>query len=149
MIGAEPMVVALTAIHIAIAAAWFGHKLLIPGDIRRSAGADNAQAQAFLARLRRAQGFGILTGLGTVLSGALLAWVVGVESVGPGVWVGAGLVLAAIALGAIVARPASRRLADAVQTGDRVGVNRAGAQVGRVLEIESALWLGALLAMVW
>lgn len=143
------MVVALTAVHIAIAAAWFGHKLLIPGDIRRSAGAGKAQSEAFLARLRRAQGFGILTGLGTVLSGVVLAWVVGVESVGPGVWVGAGLVAAAIALGAIVARPASRRLDAAVKAGDRVGANRAGAQVGRVLEIESVLWLGALIAMVW
>jgi hypothetical protein len=60
------LVVVLTVVHIAIAAAWFGHKLLIPGDIRRSAAAVDAQAEAFLIRLRRAERFGILTGLGTV-----------------------------------------------------------------------------------
>jgi hypothetical protein len=145
----DPMLVALTVIHIAIAAAWFGHKLLIPGDIRRSAAAGDAQADAFLARLRRAQGFGILTGFGTVLSGGMLAWEIGVERVRPGVWVGAGLVIVAIALGAIVARPASRRLVDAVQASDRVGASRASAQVRSVLGIESLLWMGALTAMVW
>jgi hypothetical protein len=143
------MLVALTVIHIVIAAAWFGHKVLIPGDIRRSVGIGSAEAEAFLARLGRAQRFGILTGLGTVLSGGVLAWEVGVETVRFGAWVGAGLVIVAIALGAIVARPASRRLVAAVQAGDRVGASRAGAQVGRVLGIESLLWLGALTAMVW
>jgi hypothetical protein len=143
------MLVALTAVHIAIAAAWFGHKLLIPGDIRRSVRLGNPEAEAFLARLGRAQRFGILTGLGTLLSGGVLAWTVGVASVRPGVWVGAGLVIVAIALGAIVARPASRRLIAAVQAGDRAGASRAGVQVGRVLGIESLLWLGALTAMVW
>lgn len=143
------MLVALTVVHIAIAAAWFGHKLLIPGDIRRSVSIGNAEAEAFLSRLGRAQRFGIITGLGTVLSGGVLAWAVGVESVRPGVWVGAGLVIVAIALGAIVARPASQRLIAAVQADDRAGASRAGAQVARVLGVESLLWLGALTAMVW
>ncbi|HJQ77772.1 MAG TPA: hypothetical protein VJ948_11005 [Acidimicrobiia bacterium] len=143
------MIVALTIAHIAIAAAWFGHKLLVPGDIRRSAGAGSADARALLSRLRRAERFGRLTGLGTVISGGLLVWAVGAGTVGIGVWVGTGLVLIAIVLGAVIARPASKRLVAAVETGDRVAASIAGAQIGRVLGIESVLWLGALAAMVW
>lgn len=143
------MILALTVAHIAIAAAWFGHKLLVPGDIRRSAGAGPDDASGLLSRMKRAERFGQLTGLGTLISGGLLVWAVGAGTVGIGVWVGAGLVLVAIALGALVARPASKRLMAAVESGDRVAASIAGAQIGRVLGVESLLWLGALTAMVW
>lgn len=143
------MILALTVAHIAIAAAWFGHKLLVPGDIRRSAGAGPDDARGLLSRMKRAERFGQLTGLGTLISGGLLVWAVGAGTVGIGVWVGAGLVLVAIALGALVARPASKRLMAAVESGDRVAASIAGAQIGRVLGVESLLWLGALTAMVW
>lgn len=144
----HPMIPALTVIHIAIAAAWFGHKLLIPGDIRRSAGAGQDEALALLRRLRRAERLGRLTGLGTVVSGGLLAWVLGIGTVGVATWVGAGLALVAIVIGAVVARPAMRRLVAAAESGERVAASLAGAQIGRVLGIESILWLGALTAMV-
>lgn len=143
------MIVALTALHIAVAAAWFGHKLLIPGEIRRSAGAGPDQAEALLLRLRRAERFGQVTGAGTLLSGGALLWAVGVDTVGVGVWVGTGLVVASVVIGATLARPASKRLATAVGAGDRVAATIAGGEVGRVLGIESLLWLGALTAMVW
>ncbi|HWB89953.1 MAG TPA: hypothetical protein VG872_12205 [Acidimicrobiia bacterium] len=142
------MIPALTILHIAIAAAWFGHKLLIPGDIRRSAGAGQDEALALLRRLRRAERLGRLTGLGTVVSGGLLAWVVGIGKVGVATWVGAGLVVVAIAIGAVIARPAMKTLVAAAESGDRIAASVAGAQIGRVLGIESLLWLGALTAMV-
>lgn len=143
------MIVALTVVHVAVAAAWFGHKLLIPGDIRRSAGASPGDAAGLLARLRRAERLGRLTGLGTLLTGGALVWAIGADTVGVGVWIGAGLVVGAIALGAVVARPASKRLMAAVDAGDRVAASIAGAQIGRVLGVESLLWLGALSAMFW
>ena len=118
------MIAALTILHIAIAAAWFGHKLLIPGDIRASAGARNDSAAPFLARLQRAERFGIASGLGTLLSGVALWWAVGFDTVDVGVWVGAGLVLGAILIGATMARPASKRLRAAVEDGDRQPVGR-------------------------
>lgn len=142
------MIAALTIFHIAIAAAWFGHKLLIPGDIRASAGARAGEAAPFLARLKRAERLGIGTGLGTLLSGAALWWVVGFDTVGPGVWVGSSLVVAAILIGATMGRPATRQLQRAVETGDRVEATVAGRRVNRALGIESLLWLGALTAMV-
>lgn len=142
------MTAALTILHIAIAAAWFGHKLLIPGDIRASAAARAGEATPFLTRLQRAERLGIVTGMGTLLSGAALWWVVGFDAVGSGVWIGASLVVAAILIGATMGRPAAQNLRRAVESGDRVKATVAGRKLNRVLGIESLLWLGALTAMV-
>jgi hypothetical protein len=148
MVQPPVMVVTLEIVHIAIAAAWFGHKLLIPGDIRRSVHAGQSESEALLRRMKRAERFGILTGLGTLLSGGALMWLVGVDTVAIGIWVGLGLVLAAIVLGATLGRPASKRLREAVARGDRVEATIAGGQVSRVLGLESLLWIGALTSMV-
>jgi hypothetical protein len=142
------MIVTLEIAHIAIAAAWFGHKLLIPGDIRRAVHIGSTEPEALLGSLRRAERFGILTGLGTLLSGGALMWLVGIDTVDIGIWVGLGLVLAALVVGATTGRPASRRLRDAISSGDRVEATIAGGQISRVLGLESLLWLGALTAMV-
>jgi hypothetical protein len=142
------MILALRIAHIAIAAAWFGHKLLIPGDIRRSISGDPDLAGPFLDRLRRAERFGQLTGIGTLLSGVALLGAVGVETVDVGVWIGLGLVVTAIAVGAIVARPASTELREAVGRGDRVEATIAARRISQVLSVESVLWVGALVAMV-
>lgn len=142
------MIPTLKILHIAIAAAWFGHKLLIPSDIRRSLSAGQDEAHSLLARMRRAERFGQLTGLGTVLSGAALLWAVGVDTVSIGVWVGLLIVLTGFAVGATVARPAANRLRSAVERSDRIQAAIAGAQISRALGIESLLWVGALTAMV-
>jgi hypothetical protein len=142
------MIVTLEIVHIAIAAAWFGHKLLIPGDIRRAVHSGSTESEALLGRMRRAERFGILTGLGTLLSGGALMWLVGIDTVEIGVWVGLGLVLAALFLESLTGRPASRRLRDAVSRGDRVEATIAGGRISRILGVESLLWLGALTAMV-
>jgi hypothetical protein len=142
------MIVVLTILHIALAAAWFGHKLLIPGDIRASIGVDPVTAESFLRRLQRAERLGQITGVGTVLAGFGLAWAVGYGSVRLGVWLGAGLAVAAIGLGALVARPVSRGLREAVGRGDRAQATVAGRRLSQVLNAESLLWLGALTAMI-
>jgi len=141
------MVVVLTVLHIALAAAWFGHKLLVPGDIKASTRAD-ADPTAFVARLKRAERVGQLTGVGTLLAGVGLAFAVDASTVGYGVWIGATLVVATIALGAIAARPASNQLREAAVTGDRVSATVAGKRLNRILGLESLLWLGALAGMV-
>jgi hypothetical protein len=63
-------------------------------------------------------------------------------------WIGLGLVVTAIAVGAIVARPASAELREAVGRGDRVEATIAGRRISQVLSVESVLWVGALVAMV-
>jgi hypothetical protein len=140
--------VTLEIAHIAFAAAWFGHKLLIPGDIRRAVHAGGAESEALVGRMRRAERFGILAGLGTLLSGGGLMWLVGIDTVDVGIWVGLALVLAALVLGAMMRRPASRLLRNAVARGDRVEATIAGGQISRALGLESLLWLGALVSMV-
>lgn len=140
--------VTLEILHIAFAAAWFGHKLLIPGDIRRAVHAGGAESEALLGRMKRAERLGILTGIGTLISGGGLMWLVGIETVDIGVWVGLGLVVVALVVGVTTGRPASRLLRDAVARGDRVEATIAGGQVSRVLGLESLLWLGALVSMV-
>jgi uncharacterized membrane protein len=142
------MILVLSILHVAIAAAWFGHKLLIPGDIRRTAHAGPSEAGALVARLRRAERFGIVTGLGTLLSGLALMWAVGFETVSLWIWMGLALVIVAIGIGGLVARPSSRRLREAVEQGDRVQATVESRQVGRVLGAESILWVGALATML-
>lgn len=140
--------VTLEIVHIAVAAAWFGHELLIPSDIRRAVHAGGAESEALLGRIRRAERFGILTALGTLLSGGALMWLLGIDTMDMGVWVGLGLVLAALALRVTMRRPASRGLRDAVTSGDRVEATIAGGQISRAVGLEILLWLGALVAMV-
>lgn len=142
------MVVTLEILHIALAAAWFGHKLLIPGDIRASAKAAPEGGAAFLGRLERAQRLGVITGIGTLAAGVGLVYAVGAATVGYGVWVGATLVVVAIVVGAVFARPASNRLREAVVAGDRVAATVAGNRLTNVLGIEGLLWIGALTGML-
>lgn len=139
------MTVFLRVLHIGTAAAWFGHKLLIPGDIRAGL-ADLATARTLVSSLDRAERLGQITGVGTLLTGGLLWWNVG--SVDTGVMVGAGLVVLAILAGVTVARPASNRLRDSVAGDDLTGARSAARRVMAVLGIESLLWVGALVAMV-
>jgi hypothetical protein len=75
-------------------------------------------------------------------------WLVGIDTVDTGIWVGLGLVVVALIVGAMTGRPASRLLRDAVARGDRVEATIAGGQVSRVLGLESLLWIGALVSMV-
>ena len=148
MLRPPRMILALRILHVAVAAAWFGHKLLIPGDIRRAVQSGDQGGEALLTRLRRAQRLGQWTGIGTLLSGAALIWSVGVVTVGFWIWVGLGLVIVAIGTGAAVGGPASKRLFEAVSNGDRVEATVAGGQVNRVLGVEGLLWVGALATMM-
>ncbi len=142
------MLTAVRLIHIAVAAAWFGHKLLIPADLRQAVGAGGAEAGALVVRLDRAEWLGVLTGLGTLVTGVALVFVVGPDVVGSGVYVGLGLVVAAIVLGAMVARPATIRLRRAVAVGDMATASVDGRTVSRVLATESVLWSAALVSML-
>jgi hypothetical protein len=141
------MITLTMVLHIAVAAAWFGHKILIPADLRSSLG-DADTATHLLVRLSRAETLGIATGLGTLITGGVLVLLIGPGSVGVGVWVGLGSVVTAIALGAIVARPASLRLRAAIESIDLISARRHARRLSQMLAIESLLWSAALVAMV-
>jgi hypothetical protein len=142
------MLTLVRILHVGVAAAWFGHKLLIPADISRSLSDERQTARSLLPRLERAERLGIVTGVGTLATGALLVGMIGPDLVGVGVWVGLILVLVAIGTGAIVARPASIRLRAAVRSGDLHSARRAGRRLSQVLTVESVLWSASLIAML-
>ncbi len=141
------MVVALKVVHVAVAAAWFGHKLLVPSDLRSSLGSQS-EAESLVARLRRAEILGIATGLGTPLTGAALVLVIGPLNVQATVYIGLALVIVAIAVGAVVARPASMALTETVGDGDLVAARSAAARLTSVLALESVLWSAALVTVL-
>ena len=138
----------LRVLHVAVAAAWFGHKLLVPGDIRSAVTAGTGSTRELLPRLKRAERLGQVTGVGTLLTGGLLIWHVGYDTVAVAVWVGLGLVLLAIVIGAVVARPASHEFFAAADAGDRPAAARAGRVISRVLAAESLLWAVTLVLML-
>lgn len=142
------MDLALRTLHVLVAAAWFGHKLLVPGDIRAAVTDSVESTRGLLPRLKRAERFGQFSGVGTLVTGALMVWWVGVDGVAVSIWVGFGLVLAAILTGAIVARPASNAFRALAEAGDRPGAAKAGRIITRVLAVESMLWAATLVLML-
>ncbi|NNF65504.1 MAG: hypothetical protein HKN07_14775 [Acidimicrobiia bacterium] len=142
------MLTLVRVLHVGLAAAWFGHKLLIPADLRRSLGAGVEPAQALIVRLGLAEKLGVITGLGTLLTGVVMVLMIGATVVRSGIYVGLGLVLGAIAIGATVARPASARLRAAVTVGNLEAAVSEGRTLSQVLAAESLLWAGALVSML-
>lgn len=111
------MTLLLRVLHVGIAAAWFGHKLLIPADLSSSLHSTD-KAAALIPRMDRAELLGQVSGIGTLITGLGLLWAVGPSTVAVTVYAGLGLVLVAIAAGAVVARRASIALRAGVEAGD-------------------------------
>ena len=141
------MIVALKVLHVAVAAAWFGHKLLVPSDLRHSLHSPT-NAATLLVRLRRAEALGVGAGLGTLLTGGALVLAIGPNAVRTPVYVGLALVVAAVAVGAVVARPASMRLRETVRDDDLASAREAANRLTTVLVTESVLWSAALVTML-
>ena len=137
----------LLVVHIASAAAWFGHKLPIPRDIRVSVVAGGEAATTMVQRLTATAGLGIGSAVLTVLSGLGLLWNAGWSS---STLLGVGILAAigAIVLGAVAARPAWTGLAAAVSSGERELAGAYGRRFSRYLHFENVLWLVALAAMI-
>ncbi|MGB7861454.1 MAG: hypothetical protein WBM90_13235 [Acidimicrobiia bacterium] len=141
------MKVLFLILHIGLAAAWFGHKLLIPSDLRRSL-VDLDGARRLIPRIDRAERLGQTTGVGTLLTGLVLLFLVGVGTVSIAIYFGLAFVLGAIVIGAMVARPASQLLKASVAAGDLDRARDAARSISGVLAIESLLWTAALVAML-
>lgn len=142
------MLVATKIIHIAFAAAWFGHKLLIPRDVRVSVHEREAR-MAMVGRIQRAQRLGIISGVGTVLTGVgLILLTTGFADAPVRIYFGLAAALGIFVIGALVARPAWADIASGIESDD---VPRAAAAVkpfSSALVIENFLWIVALGSMV-
>jgi hypothetical protein len=136
----------LLVVHIAAAAAWFGHKLMTPHDIRGSL-SDHGQASAMIERVGAAAPLGIASALITVASGVgllvLNSWTA-TALLGVGIMAALG----AIAVGASSARRAWRSLVGAVGKDDLALAAAFGRRFSRAMALENLLWLAALAAMV-
>jgi hypothetical protein len=136
----------LLVVHIAAASAWFGHKLMIPRDIRRSI-SDQGQASAMVERVGAAAPLGIGAALVTIASGigllALNNWTA-TTLLGLGIMAALG----AVVVGASSARRAWAALEDAVRQSDLALAAAFGRRFSRSMAFENLLWLTALAAMV-
>lgn len=144
----EIALVVTRVVHVAVAAAWFGHKLLIPADLRHATRGMTGPDPQLVTRIRRSQRLGIATGLGTLATGAFLVALIGQNVVPFRIYIGLGLVLVMFLVGSIMARPAWATLKVSLEEGTRTTATSAARRLGRALNIESILWVAALITMV-
>ena len=124
-------------LHITFAAAWFGHKILIPRDLRQS------------IHMARAERLGILSGFGTLATGFwLVSLTTGFSETPLRIWLGLAAVLAMFLVGGLVGRPAWRDVKAGLADNDLPrAVSRVGALIG-ALRLEGLLWVLALTTML-
>jgi hypothetical protein len=142
------MLVIVKVVHIVFAAAWFGHKLLIPRDIDKSL-VEQSHADGLVRRMHIAERLGIGAGLGTVLTGVGLVFITtGWGEASALIWVALGAALAMFVVGGVIARPAWMRIEAGVAEGDLRKAHQEAAVFKRTLVAENTLWIIALTAMV-
>jgi uncharacterized membrane protein len=111
------MLVVVKVLHVAFAAAWFGHKLLIPRDLDISL-SEQSQADGLVRRMHIAERLGIGSGLGTVLTGVGLVFMTtGWSEVSVQIRIGLAAALSMFLVGGLVARRAWMRVKASVEQG--------------------------------
>ena len=135
-------------LHVTFAAAWFGHKLLIPRDLRQSIHSRH-EHMGLIQRVIRAERVGIVSGLGTIATGmALVVLTTGFAETPLRIWLGLAAVIAMIAVGTLVGSPAWREVRRGLEANDLPhAVSRVGALIG-ALRLEGLLWILALTTML-
>lgn len=142
------MIETLTIIHIAAAAAWFGHKLLIAGDVHASI-RDVEGASRFVARIGRARRLGVISGIITIATGLWLVYeVFGFADTPIRIWVGLGSALAIFLVAISFARPAWKRIRSGMEEGDPASAASGVVRFRQALMLENLLWILALASMV-
>ena len=138
----------VTIIHIAVAAAWFGHKLLIPRDVRTSV-REPESGKYLVDRMRRARTFGIAAGVLTLGTGIWLVTLTSGFAEAPvTIHIAMGAVIAILLVGLLVARPAWKRIASAIADGDTPAAVGGAKSLNSALHLESLLWILALAMMI-
>lgn len=140
------MILATKIVHIAFAAAWFGHQLLLPRDLRQSI---HEREGTVLHRIGRARRFGIISGLGTMVSGLALIWMTtGLAETPPAIWLGLAATLAIFVVGAAVARPAWGVIRSGLEDNDYPRAASRLRSFTGALHLEGLLWILALASML-
>ena len=144
----ESVAVVTRIIHVGLAAAWFGHKLLIPSDLRDAMRSDGGSDGGLILRVERAQRVGLVTGFGTLVTGIVLVILAGPAAISRWIYAGLTLVIAMFAIGALLARPAWIRFKTSLEDGDRSSAQNAADMLSRALNVESIVWVAVLITMV-
>jgi hypothetical protein len=138
----------VTIAHVAFAAAWFGHKLLIPRDVRVSVREPDS-GRNLVSRMRRAQRLGLLSGLLTLGTGVwLVTLTTGFSEAPVEIHISLAIVMVMLIVGFIAARPAWKRIKDAIDAGDTPGAVGGVTSFNRAMNLESLLWILALTMMI-
>lgn len=139
----------LTVVHIACAATWFGHKLLLPRDLRDSFGKSVELAQAAVERMNRAEKIGIGSALGTLATGLAMIFTMGGFALMPvRIHIGLALAIAIFVVGGTLGRPAGIRIREAVAANDLESARSSARRLTMVFGIEQLLWTIILVLMV-
>jgi hypothetical protein len=142
------MIVALKILHVLAAAIWFGHKVLVPGDVRKSI-RDLSGSAMFVDRMKQAQRLGIASGLVTVVSGLALTQLVwGITGAPIRIYLGLAAALAIFIVGATASRRAWRRIRSGIDAGDAPAAASGVGPFTRALALENLLWIFALGTMI-
>ncbi len=142
------MIEVVTIVHIAVAAAWFGYKLLIPRDVRVSV-REPERGKYLVDRIRRARTFGTVAGLLTLGTGIwLVTLTTGFGEAPVTIHIAMGAVIAMLLVGLLVERPAWKRIASAISAGDTPAAVGGANSFNSALNLESLLWILALSMMV-
>lgn len=142
------MILITNILHVTFAATWFGHRLLIPRDLRQSIHS-RQEHMGLIQRVVRAERVGMVSGLGTLATGiALIVLTTGFADAPLRIWLGLAAVIAMIMVGALVGSPAWREVRAGLEANDLPrAVSRVGALI-RALRLEGLLWILALATML-
>jgi len=139
---------AVLILHVSFAAAWFGHKLLIPKDVRTSVRHPESAA-LLVTRMSRAQRLGIASGLGTLATGLWLMHLsTGLTSASVETYAALAAVFAMFVVGGAVASPAWAKIRSAIEAEDTPGAMAGVSGFNKAQSLESLLWVFALVMMV-
>lgn len=108
-----------------------------------------AAPDLFIGRIRRAERFGQVSGVLTLLSGLGLMYVTtGFAEAPLRIYLGLAAVIAMFIVGAAVARPAWKIIQRGLEAEDAVAASSAEPRLRQALMLENLLWILALGAMV-
>lgn len=141
------MTESVVILHVVFAAAWFGHKLLIPRDVRVSVRTAES-GELLIDRMQRARRLGMLSGLGTLGTGIWLIYLTtGFFDAPVTIYIALGVVVLMFIIGATIARTAWNKIRDAIAANDVPGAAGGVSAFNRALNLESLLWILALTMM--